>query len=421
MNSKTIRWVFGLGLAAIIGILCFQVYWVMMNYQSKQEAIEQKISIVLYETAEGLAKYNHSVLPRENLITRRSSNYYIVNINDVIDANIIEHYMLEGMKRIGLDMDFEYGIYDCEKDQMVYGHYCDIDMVSKNDESVILPKYDKFDYYFGVRFPSLRNAILDDMSMTLIMAGLLFITLLFFGVALYIIINQKRLSDLQRDFINNMTHELKTPLSSIKIAGETFLTSSFVEADPRLLKYAQIIRDQSTRLNLHVEKILDVARLEGDLVKLNKETFDLVGVLEGVAHEYQARAASLGGKLEFDCSIKQAFVFGDPLHLANVFHNLIDNALKYGGVPPEVFIKVNSTSELIEMSFKDNGNGISKKNQSKIFDKFYRVPTGDIHNIKGFGLGLYYVQQIVKLHKWNLSVNSDLGSSTEFVLKAPIK
>ena len=419
MNAKAIRWVFGLGLAAIVGILSFQVYWVITNYHSKQEAIEQKINIVLYETAEGLSKYNNSVLPRENLITRRSTNYYIVNVDDVIDANIIEHFMLEGMKRIGLDLDFEYGIYDCEKDQMVYGHYCDIDQVPGAQESGVLPKYDKFDYYFGVRFPSLRNAVLGDMAMTFVLSGLLFITLLFFGIALYIIMIQKRLSELQRDFINNMTHELKTPLSSIKIAGETFLHSDFVEQNPRLMKYAEIIRDQSTRLNLHVEKILDVARLESDLVKLTNKSFDIVQVLEDVVSQHRARIKKADGKISFACDETEGRVYGDVLHTSNVFHNLIDNAIKYGGTPPNVLVSVQAIKDKIQIRVKDNGQGVSKKNLSRIFDKFFRVPTGDIHNIKGFGLGLYYVQQIVKLHRWTLTVESELGEFTEFIVEIP--
>ncbi len=419
MNSKVIRWVFILGLVAILGILSFQVYWVYSNYQSKQEAVEQKINIVLYKAAEGLAQYNKSVLPRENLITRRSSNYFIVNINDVIDANILEHYMLDEMKRVGLELDFEYAIYDCDRDQMVYGHYCDIDQLPDNPTNASLPQYDKFDYYFGVRFPQLRNTVLGDMSITFILTGFLFLTLLFFGIALYIIVNQQRLSGLQRDFINNMTHEIKTPLSSIKIAGETFLHNDFVLKNPRLLKYAQIISDQSGRLNQHVEKILDVARLEGELVKLNKKQFDLIGLIEDIVEDYKAKNISGSVVLNFKNKLRRAPIFGDPLHTANVMHNLIDNAFKYGGNTPKIEIGVQEENGKIDVSVKDNGQGITKKELNKIFDKFYRISTGDIHNIKGFGLGLYYVQQIAKLHKWSVSVDSVPGKYSIFHVMIP--
>ena len=419
MNTTAIRWVLLFGLAAILGILTFQVYWVITNYQSKQEAVEQKINIALYKTAEGLAQYNNSVLPRENLITQQSSNYFIVNINDVIDANILEYYMFQEMKRMGLNLDFEYAIYDCDKDQMVYGHYCDIDQLPDSPTSTNLPKYDKFDYYFGIRFPQLRLTVLGDMTMTLILTGLLFITLLFFGIAMYIIINQKRLSDLQRDFINNMTHEIKTPLSSIKIAGDTFLHNEIVASDPRLVKYAQIVSDQSGRLSQHVEKILDVARLEGDLVKLNKKEFDIVPLMNEIVDEYNMNHQENNTHLVLNNELNRAIIIGDPLHTANVLYNLIDNAYKYGGKPPRVEIALSEQGEEFKISVKDNGLGISKKDLGKIFDKFYRVPTGDIHNAKGFGLGLYYVQQIVKLHKWQVQVESSLNDYSIFSITIP--
>jgi len=408
-----------MGLAAFLGILAFQVYWVITNFQSKQEALDQKINIVLYKAAEGLAKYNKSVLPRENLITKRSSNYFIVNINDVIDANILEHYLLDESKRIGLELDFEYAIYDCAQDQMVYGHYCDIDLIPDNTNSTTLQKYDEFDYYFGVRYPQMRNAVLGDMTMTLVLAGLLFITLLFFAVALYIIISQKRLSELQRDFINNMTHELKTPLSSIKIAGDTFLHSKEVSNNPRLMKYAQIVSDQSNRLNQHVEKILDVARLEGDLVKLNKESFDVVTLLEDIVAEYRTKGQLSTQALSLEKNVANGLIYGDPLHIANVFHNLIDNAIKYGGDPVEIKIKIWDEGDKIKLTVQDNGQGIGKSDYNKIFNKFYRVPTGDVHNTKGFGLGLYYVQQIVKLHRWIIHVNSEIGKFSVFQIDMP--
>lgn len=417
MNTTAIRWVFGLGLAAIIGILSFQVYWILTNYKSEQQEIDQKINIVLYRVAEELAKYNKSVLPRENLITRQTNNYYIVNINDVIDANVLEFYMLDEIKRMGLELDFEYGIYDCGKDQMVYGHYCDIDLNEENIENTSLPTYDKFDYYFGVRFPQLRSAVFGDLSMTLILSGLLLLTLIFFAVALYIIMSQKRLSELQRDFINNMTHELKTPLASIKIAGETFLQERVVAENPRLNRYAEIIRDQSSRLNKHVEKILDVARLESDLVQLKKKDFNLVSLVSGVLDHY--KESDKTRTLTFNCQVSEGIIHGDPLHTANMFHNLIDNAIKYGGEQANVTVELESDDHVFIVRITDDGLGIDKSDLSKIFNKFYRVSTGDVHNIKGFGLGLYYVQQIIKLHRWDIAVDSQLNEFTTFTITIP--
>ena len=419
MNDKIIRWVVVLGLTAVIGILGFQGYWVLSNYYSKRDAVQEKIRIVLYKVAERMADYNKGTLPREGLISQRTSNYFIVNINDHIDADLLEFYMLDEMKRTGLELDFEYSIYDCEQDVMVYGEYCDIDDLPAAPGESGLQKYDEFEYYFGVRFTQMQRAIAGDMSLTLILSGLLLITLLFFGSALYIILHQKRLSELQRDFINNMTHELKTPLSSIKIAGDTFLKSPVILSDPRLKKYAQIVSEQSGRLNDHVEKILDVARLEGDLVKLSPETFDLVTLLRAITNEYVTSGRLEPLQIQYLPALDEHTVKADILHVANVMHNLIDNAIKYGGRPPVIEIHHLEHHNSTSIRVQDNGPGIDKKNLVKIFDKFFRVPTGDVHDTKGFGLGLYYVNQIIRLHKWQIDVSSQVGEGSAFTINIP--
>jgi signal transduction histidine kinase len=168
-----------------------------------------------------------------------------------------------------------------------------------------------------------------------------------------------------------------------------------------------------------VEKILDVARLEGDLVKLNKKEFDLSKLLKEIIEEYQGQFKIGSTTISFQSKLHKAEIYGDALHTANVFHNLIDNAIKYGGQPAHVTIEMWEEDDKILVSVKDNGPGIAKKELSKIFDKFYRISTGDVHNIKGFGLGLYYVQQIVRLHRWSIDVESEQGSYAKFLINIP--
>lgn len=419
MNNQGIRWVILLGLTAVIGILCFQGYWMTTNYNSKREIIQQQIRIILYKVAEGIAESNQSTLPLHNLITQRSSNYYIVNINDHIDAFQLENLILEEMKRVGLELDFEYAIYDCERDEMVYGQYCSIADLPQNSASASLQKYDHFDYYFGVRFPQLALAIAGEMSLTLVLSGLLLITLIFFGTAIYTILYQRKYSERQSDFINNMTHELKTPLSSIKIAGDTFLNDALIQGDARLHKYAQIVSEQSGRLNDHVEKILDIARLERDLVKLNNESVNLVKLLDRIVLQYNHAPNEKTVRIHYEHEVDEQNILADPLHLSNVFYNLIDNAIKYCRESARITLKLSRTANSTIVSVSDNGLGIASKELVKIFDKFYRIPTGNVHDTKGFGLGLYYVHQIVKLHSWHIQVESIVDKGSTFTITIP--
>jgi two-component system phosphate regulon sensor histidine kinase PhoR len=420
MRDKAIKWVIIFGLLAIVGILLFQVYWVVNNWQDNQEEKEQRINIALRKTAEGLHAYSKTDHPDEELITRRSSNYYIVNINDVIDANILEFFLINELNKVGLSLDFEYAIYDCDRDQMVYGNYCNISD-SPAKPSAELPKYDKFEYYFGVRFPQLRSSILGDMPMTIILSAILILTLTFFTLTIYIILHQQRFSALQKEFINNMTHEFKTPLSSIRIGADTFLSSPELRGNARLNKYARIIKDQADRLNMHVEKILDVARLEKDQFKLKFEKIDLYHLIEQTHERFVPIVEEQGGVLDLIMPEPSEWLMvkADLMHSTNIIHNLLDNALKYGGKPPELLIHVIDNKNAIEIHIKDNGNGLSKTEISQIFNKFYRSAKGNIHDIKGFGLGLYYVKQIVKLQNWTVRVESEQGIGSNFILSIP--
>jgi two-component system phosphate regulon sensor histidine kinase PhoR len=420
MRKNTFHTVTITGIIAILSILIFQIYWLSQSWKDKGEALDQTIQIALQKAAENIAAYNDTDLAIRDLVHRRSTNYYVVNIDDVIDANILEYYVRAELTAIELTLDFEYAIYDCDKDEMVYGNYCSAEEVPAADPSENLPKYDQFTYYFGVRFPQIRGMIFSQLTITLVLSGLLLLTLMFFAYALYVILSQKRLTDLQKEFINNMTHEFKTPISSISIGAKTFLSSDVIKTDPRLHKYAEVIHGQAARLNNQVEKILDIARLEKDQIRLNKERVNLHDVIHHVVESQHNRLSDLDGKIEMDLQADQWMISADLLHLTNVLHNLVDNAIKYKKDIPEIKIATKTLGRQIEVRISDNGIGIDKSEHSRVFDKFYRVPTGNVHNAKGFGLGLFYVRQITKLHGWTVDLKSAIGDGTTFIFLIPI-
>lgn len=414
MSDTIIRRVIILGTLAVLGVIAVQSYWVFRTWDLHSEEFDQKVRIALHNVAKDLEKIG-SPLPGEGLISQISTNYYVVNINDNINTNTLEFYLTQHLESVGLQEDFEYGIYDCASDWMVYGDYIsyDKDKEVELDLRDDLQTFDEFIYYFGVRFPERTGAILESMRFTIVFSIILFLTVSFFIYTLSIILRQKRLSEQQRDFINNMTHEFKTPISTIKISASTFLNNPKVKEDPRLSQYAKIINEQNERLNSQVEKVLNIARIEQDTFKLKKESINLHELVENIAESTRLKIKERGGVLTTKLDSNRPVISADKLHLTNILHNLIDNAVKYCEESPKITVETSSVRGGTLLKIIDNGLGIAKEQQAKVFEKFYRVPTGNLHNVKGFGLGLFYVKNICQSHGWDLNLKSEQGRGTE--------
>jgi two-component system phosphate regulon sensor histidine kinase PhoR len=243
--------------------------------------------------------------------------------------------------------------------------------------------------------------------------------LIFFGYAIYVILSQKRFSEMQKEFINNMTHEFKTPISSIKISSDVISKSSAIQEDERLSKYVDIIRDQNTRLNTQVEQVLSLAKLERDQFKLKKEKIEIPEIFEEVEQSHRMRIESLEGSLQIHIDKDLPSVSADHSHFTNVLNNLIDNAVKYSEERPKIGLRAEKKPNGISISVSDKGIGVSKDQMEKITEKFYRVPSGNIHDVKGFGLGLYYVKNICKAHGWEFTMVSELGEGTKCTIFIP--
>jgi len=415
VKNNVIQRVIILGAIAIIGILGIQSYWLIKSWSLSDEDFHQRVHIALRRVAKSLSVINESELPTIDLIKRVSSNYYVVNINSKIDANDLEYYLIKEFQELSLNTDFEYAIHSCESSEMVYGNYCGYDDSKlENKISGNLPKYDEFIYYFGVKFPSKTEYLFGKMQTSMILFAILFVTIFFFAYAIYVILSQKRLSELQNDFINNMTHEFKTPIATIKLSSDVFLKNGMIQEDKRLHKYAKIIKDQNERLNKQVEKVLQIAKMEKNSFTIKKERLDLHELIENVVSSMEPNLMKVNGEILIDLKAKNPFISADRFHTLNILHNLLDNAVKYSKENPHIIVKTYDENNCIVFSIQDKGIGIAKENLMKIFDKFYRVPTGNVHNVKGFGLGLFYVKNICNAHDWKISAYSKQGEGTTF-------
>ena len=417
MKNRAIRNIAILGSVAIAGIISVQIYWISQALNLQQKQFQEDVFISLKRVAERISEYNQMDFPVANPVKQISSDYYIVNIREAIDANILELYLRNEFGDMNIQTDYEYAIYDCSSERMVYGEYVSIEE-NKGKVSVgDLPKYDEFIYYFGVNFPKQTSYLMAGNKLWVFFSFLLLLTVLFFVYALSIILRQKRLSELQKDFINNMTHEFKTPISTIHIASDALLQDASISGDKSLKNYTQIIKEQNERLNRQVEKVLQIAEIERKEIELKYEEVGVHKQINSIAKSVELKLKNREGKIEINLGAVDDVLYCDKLHLTNILYNIIDNSLKYTQSKPSIKIETSEMERFLYLKISDNGMGIPQEHLQEVKNKFFRVPTGRVHNVKGFGLGLYYVDQICKAHNWQWDIESKLGEGTSILLK----
>ncbi|HWS00274.1 MAG TPA: HAMP domain-containing sensor histidine kinase, partial [Prolixibacteraceae bacterium] len=270
-------------------------------------------------------------------------------------------------------------------------------------------------HYLFVYFPeqhaeqikAISNFVLPSMLLTVIIIGI-------FVFTLQIILRQKKLSQIKNDFINNMTHELKTPISTISLASQMLKDNSLVHSPSTIDHISGVIFDESKRLSSQVEKVLQMAVFNEGKLKLKFTAIDLNHIVSQAASNFEIRVTNANGTLETSLLAENPVIRGDEVHITNLIFNLLDNAEKYSKDIPRIEISTENKSNWVIVQIKDYGIGISKENLTQIFERFYRIPTGNVHNVKGFGLGLSYVKRIVEEHHGKIKVESTVGKGTKF-------
>lgn len=420
MKSHGIRLLIIFGIITLSGILFFQVYWVKKAYDTGDHQFNQTMSVALFDVASKIADFNKSVLQVKAPVHQVSSNYFIVEVNDVLDKDILELLLRREFDRRNLNMDYEYAIYDCHANEMVYGRYVNIaDQADTIATGHVFAKCPTCTYYFGIHFPGKRNYIISNMNEWFISSFIMLSAVAFFGWSLWLVFRQKRLSEIQRDFINNMTHEFRTPISTIAISAEVLQKEPPGQDHSRISNYARIISEQNQRLREQVDKVLQAAGSERKKPVLENVPVALDELLKTVAGTFENRITGLKGTLTVDTEETIPLVKADPVHLTNILVNLIDNAIKYSPGAPQITLSLRKAGKMVLLEVADKGIGIEKRFQRRIFDRFFRVPTGNLHNVKGFGLGLHYVYHLVKAHGWKIRLDSEAGAGSVFTIQIP--
>jgi two-component system phosphate regulon sensor histidine kinase PhoR len=430
-----------------MSILFVQYFWIKKTVaaQEKDIAIQQKedslnmkqfsedVHISLRNVLQSISTQYSDSSDLFGAVKQVKTNYFSVDIHEELNPFYLETLLIREFYEHNVHQDFQYGIYDCFSDSIVFGNlihfskdtlYAQVKDSTKEFKFPSL-KLNNSGHYFTVYFPKLITKSInpaDELgSPWILMLFIVSVVFLFFAFAINIIVKQKRLSEIKTDFINNMTHELKTPISTIALSSDMLMRGDFSQDPEKLKRYASIIYKENKRLENQVERVLNVAKMDKDTLHLKKELFDMHDLIEEVKDNFEFNQTEHGGQISIDLQATDFSIQADPVHISNVVFNLLDNAIKYCEVVPSIAISTKNEKNGFVLEISDNGIGIRREDIKMIFDKFYRVPTGNLHNVKGFGLGLYYVKIIIEQHGGNIQVKSAVGKGTTFILWLPLR
>jgi two-component system, OmpR family, phosphate regulon sensor histidine kinase PhoR len=324
----------------------------------------------------------------------------------------------------GINTKFQYGVFDYDGNEIIVDSVLNVNKIRQSNYWAKLFPRDVYDnpHFLTLYFPHQKGFLLKTMWLMLSTSVLLLIVIVWaFTYTIQTIFKQKKLSEVKNDFISNMTHELKTPISTISLACEALSDDDISSNKEVKSNYVNMINQENKRLGLLVESVLKSATWDKTDLKLKKETIDFHQIIKEVTDNISIQVSSKNGVISKNLKAITSQIIADKVHITNLIYNLLDNANKYSPTNPEITIATENVREGVMLSVSDNGIGIKRENLNKIFEKFYRVPTGNVHNVKGFGLGLNYVKALIEKHGGEISVNSVLGKGTQFKIYIPFQ
>lgn len=375
-------------------------------------------SFMLNQFSEQQMEFDQIVMQLETEYMQRQ-----IPIEQRFNAPTIENILEKSLSSMGLNLDFEFAITDDKDNVKIKSDEFSIDRAKDCYKFNMTPGslFSNPDVLL-VDFPNKKQYALKSIYAQL--ATSIFLVLIFilvFGASLYALIRQKKLTEIKNDFINNMTHEFKTPIATIKLAAASIKnekTRSNAVATDHML---DIITQETTKMNHHIEQVLQMAVLDKQNLEVNKTKEDINEIVSDTVENIELVIEEKGGNITLNICNDNIIIPVDRDLITNVISNLLDNAIKYSKEIPEIVVTTYVKSDKYHIDIKDNGIGMSKEVQNKVFDRFYRAPTGNVHNIKGFGLGLNYAREIVDAHKGSISVKSTQGKGSTFTVSLPLK
>ncbi len=399
------------------------------NYISKRQYASNRQEFIIEEfnvsqnVAETIVQANMKIELVEVVIHQLLSqgNQHILGR---LDTAMVRSEVRDQLFNRNIDQPFELGIIDGNNRIVGIGEVADLDFLKTQGIRAELFPSDLLglENFLVIYFPTKENYLLRQVFLPL-SSSLLFMVIIIscFVYAIKVIIRQKKISEIKNDFINNMTHEFKTPISTVSLAIEALQDPDLLNQTSIRSRYLGIIKDENSRLGQQVEQVLQAAALDKKDFKLEMKSINLVDAVEEAKKHFELLVEKRGGSITTHYQVQSGYLEADAFHMNNILNNLLDNANKYSDHAPSIHVSLIEKQEGYSLAIRDTGIGMSKEAQKRIFDKFYRVPTGNIHDVKGFGLGLSYVKTMVEAHKGSIQVESEPGQGSIFTINLPKK
>jgi len=407
---------------ALAGIIFIQFYWIRNAMLLHEEQFDNRVRLALKGAVNQMYE-NKADTCAEGLFCNRGCMQEHTNRDHGINTRALHPIINKEFTEAGISQTYVYGIYQLhatrpefiskpgfEKQLLKSIHTASLSCLFKNDQLML-----------GVWFPHEKSLAMQSIFWWLLVCFVLLVVLICgFIFTIYSFLRQKQISEMKSDFVNNITHEFKTPIATISLASEMLLKPSVLASETRAKKYAGIIYDENIRLKNQVEHVLQLASLDRGTYNLEFKSIDIHHLVQKVSESYQLLVKERSGVLKLHLDALNHKVYADEMHIENIIVNLLDNANKYSPEKPEISLSTFNRNDHIVIAVEDKGIGISKENQKRIFRKLFRVHTGNVHNVKGFGLGLYYVKRLVEAHNGSIILHSEPGKGSRFEISLPL-
>jgi len=470
MNKKFIWGIIILMSVALFGIAVTQFIWIKTQVDLDSKSFGDKTFMALNNVKVRLAKdakekndkkrvleamgdqnlFGKQISTIPKLLSPDNKNYFnnkhqfnsiMQNIEDPVyllenmDIKKLDKYLKDEFKDQGIDIKYDYGVYSNKEKEYIYrnGHYsvpiagnaskpkgAEKDFNSSPYQVQIYGIDEESPGHLKIFFPGKRSFLWARVLPSLLTSFLFIGLVLFcFAYTIFVIFRQKKVSEMKTDFINNMTHEFKTPIATISLASDSITNSTVIDSPDKIRRFAGIIKQENHRMLNQVEKVLQMAKIDRKDFQLKLTEVNVNDVVYQASEHARLKILKRNGKLDVALNASKPIVEGDLTHISNMIHNLLDNAEKYSNEQPVIKVVTSDASDGINVSISDNGIGMTPESQKHIFDKFYRVHTGNRHDVKGFGLGLSYVKALIDAHQGSIKVSSEIGKGSTFLLFFP--
>jgi len=421
MKKKTIVLIIVITTLSLAGILLTQIYWVNTAFKLKEDQFDNSVRIAIKSVINQFVQ-NKSDSTFQKKLIELSCRKTKHSITDYIESKTLDSLLSSELLCMDIKSDYYFGIYSKYNSKFVLGNYQGHkpELLDSQYQFSLASIFKPGNYYFSVLFTNKTHILLHQLELWLFLSILFLIILIIsFISVISAMLKQKKISEIKSDFINNMTHELKTPIATTSLAAEMIQRDEVIINPSKIKKYTSIILDENSRLQNQVEQILQVAILESSNQQFKIRKINVNELIEDAATSFELIINKRNIKFELTNDAPNPYIMGDKIHMLNLLYNLIDNAIKYTLNNPKISVCTWNENNSIVISVKDNGIGISKEHQQNIFKNLYRVPTGDIHEVRGFGLGLYYVKTIINEFNGTIEITSELGKGSIFEVLIP--